>query len=430
MPLINSMIETVTREFHCPLCSTKDLLHRAFSEWTAGNVTSAIRWGDRAVQLSCPAGSGCLRAETAVLWLVSVFVGLRECGPADALIEDAYRRLDEDRDGDLRNSLKLARAYSRYYGGRPQEAVALAKEGLAALEECPESHWLSFGRLVMAAVTFRQGDLRGAIRCEEALREDMLMGHLPWAYGQTLWVYLQLAEAKDGAARAAMLVRQLSTSSAALTELLMSEPAAAAWLVRLALKRGHREAAETVATAAHELAERAPEFPSLRAAARHARGLLHTDTADLSHAAKHHHDGWARASALEDLAVLHTARGQSGPSVAGHLERALEAYGAVESARDYARVKQRLRGAGRIPQTPRCGEGENDVQQPTDALGLTEGEHKVATLVAQGFTNTQVANQLFLSKHTVAFHLRKIFKKLDLESRAELMRMWSLRTAA
>jgi DNA-binding CsgD family transcriptional regulator len=51
---------------------------------------------------------------------------------------------------------------------------------------------------------------------------------------------------------------------------------------------------------------------------------------------------------------------------------------------------------------------------------LTSGECDVAILVAQGLTNGQTAERLFLSKHTVDYHLRQIFTKLDMRSRLEL----------
>jgi DNA-binding CsgD family transcriptional regulator len=43
--------------------------------------------------------------------------------------------------------------------------------------------------------------------------------------------------------------------------------------------------------------------------------------------------------------------------------------------------------------------------------------------VAQGATNRQVAERLFLSPHTVNTHLRHAYTKLDVNSRVELTRL-------
>jgi DNA-binding CsgD family transcriptional regulator len=59
---------------------------------------------------------------------------------------------------------------------------------------------------------------------------------------------------------------------------------------------------------------------------------------------------------------------------------------------------------------------------------LTETERAIASLVGKGMTNRQVANRVCLSPHTVNYHLRRIFRKLDIRSRVELARIMPERT--
>lgn len=52
---------------------------------------------------------------------------------------------------------------------------------------------------------------------------------------------------------------------------------------------------------------------------------------------------------------------------------------------------------------------------------LTEREHAVLRLVADGFTNKEIADQLILSLNTVKSHRLRLYQKLRLHTRAELV---------
>ena len=159
--------------------------------------------------------------------------------------------------------------------------------------------------------------------------------------------------------------------------------------------------------------------PTIAGAAAHTRGLLRSSTDELAVAVEAFERSprpLPRASALEDLgcAVVEDGRRDDGVQ---HLSDALELYVGIGAAWDASRVRGRLRELGvrrRLVQPARPETGWES---------LTESELVVVRRVAQGMTNREVAQELFVSPHTVSMHLRHAFAKLGVKSRVELARL-------
>jgi DNA-binding CsgD family transcriptional regulator len=62
-------------------------------------------------------------------------------------------------------------------------------------------------------------------------------------------------------------------------------------------------------------------------------------------------------------------------------------------------------------------------RDPSTEQQLTPQERQVALLATQGLSNLQIADQLFVSRHTVGYHLHKVYAKLGITSRAEMAQL-------
>jgi DNA-binding CsgD family transcriptional regulator len=94
-----------------------------------------------------------------------------------------------------------------------------------------------------------------------------------------------------------------------------------------------------------------------------------------------------------------------------HLQAALNLFESLHAEPWTARAQSELRATGATARK----------RDPSTFAELTPQELQIALLVAEGHANKAIAAQLFLSPRTVEYHLAKVFAKLSISSRAELM---------
>jgi DNA-binding CsgD family transcriptional regulator len=156
------------------------------------------------------------------------------------------------------------------------------------------------------------------------------------------------------------------------------------------------------------------------AAAAHSRALLAVDPAEaerhFAEALAHHGRSPRRVDAARTHLAFgeHLRRARRRVDARTHLRAALAVFDDLGAAGWAERARTELRASG---ETARRRDAD------TDTSVLTPQELQVATLVARGLPNRDAAAQLFVSPRTIEFHLRNIFGKLGITSRAELARI-------
>jgi DNA-binding NarL/FixJ family response regulator len=72
-------------------------------------------------------------------------------------------------------------------------------------------------------------------------------------------------------------------------------------------------------------------------------------------------------------------------------------------------------------------DGENWTTFNCEPIHLSDREQEIITLIAEGYTNTAIAEQLFLSPHTVNTHRKNIMQKLGVKNTAAIV-MYAVKT--
>jgi DNA-binding CsgD family transcriptional regulator len=296
-------------------------------------------------------------------------------------------------------------------------ALREAEADLRAALDISVEHGLDIGRTWIAAhlieVLVEQGELGSAVEIGEEVRVDeraatrLATNTLLCARGRARYEQGRPAEA----------LADLTTCGRAADQGGVANPAVLPWRSRAALihlRLGHPHTARELAYDELERARSwgAPRAVSvaLRAAARTTTGgqqieLLREATTILNHSAarlEQAHADCDLGAALRRAGHRNDAREP--------LRRALDT--AVHcAARPLAqRARDELIAAGARPRRDRI----------QGRLALTASEMRVASLAADGHTNREIAQALFVTPKTIETHLRHIYRKLGISGRQEL----------
>ncbi len=344
------------------------------------------------------------------LLLATLLSGLREFSEADSVVRRARSGPSSVVTKELMTSVVQARILLQ--AGRIEEAAVEARNALSVAEETGHTALVAPALAVLAMVAIHTGDLPAAIEHVERYRGRVPVDGIMFSRAYYQWADVLVSYVGFGLDKALGLLTDEYPGLVA-SGLFAEEPRAAGWFVRRAVEAGDERLAKAVVDRVERLAEENPAFRAVAAAALHARGLFDGDASLLERAAQQHRDLWARANAAEDLGVLLASSPDRAASVKA-LENALELYREIGASRDSARVLGRLRKLGRRRRAA-------PVRPSSGWSSLDDTERAIANLVAKGQTNRQISTQLFMSPHTVNFHLRKIFRKLGISSRVELV---------
>jgi DNA-binding CsgD family transcriptional regulator len=385
----------------------------AYVDWAEGRLASAIgllrasiERGDRQ-----PRGGNVI----AHLGLIPLLASAGAHAEASAAADVCQRLIESSHQPAWRAGLLALRARKDLMNGDLPGARRDATAALGAGEDLGLRLFDASARLVLGAILVREGDLTQASRDFLALQTEPEPGRAVLGEPVHIMLETRIREMKDGPAAALEVLGRIVVDLPAHRRIFADVPAAASWLVRIALEASRPEEAKAIVAATRWLEATNPGLTALAASARHAESLLTGDPAGLVVAAREHGDPWAKASAEEDLGRSMLATDPNG--AIAHFERALDLYTRIGSHRDAARIRSRLRRRGlrsTSGRRPAAGTGWNS---------LSESEQRVATMVGSGLTNAQTAEHLSLSKHTVDSQLRRIFAKLDVGSRAGVVRL-------
>ncbi|HEV7526827.1 MAG TPA: LuxR C-terminal-related transcriptional regulator [Acidimicrobiia bacterium] len=383
--------------------------------WSEGRVADALGMIRAAVRRSDRADDAERRVHPRLV-LAPMYVAIGELESAREMVEVGRREIERVGDTPWTMTPPIYGARIRLAAGDLEGAEAEAHSGLDMAEELGARFFVPLGVATLAEIALLRGDLREAARLVEGYRGEPAAPAVAFGADLYVWLEARLREAEEQPVVAMEILASVYDAPAAHKRLLIEQPGAAAWLVRVALAVGDVDRAQSVAGVVQQLADDNLPLACVASSAMHATGLLRRDAGALCSAAGNHWSGWARASAAEDAGRVYRDDRQT-DAAREEFTTAISDYDRAGATRDAARVRKLLVAAA----APDKRRARN--HRPVEGWdSLTNGERRVVELVAEGLTNRQAAERASLSRHTVDFHLRQAFRKLNVGSRVELTR--------
>ena len=313
--------------------------------------------------------------------------------------------------------LLYQQAWHANRAGLLSEGYAAACEALSLAREL--DLWLPRiqALLVLAAITARRGSEADCIRYADEVRgpleEAGLAGYRVWLRASLGLLAIGLSDA-DGAAR------ELEPAARGLEDLGIHSRGIVprAELAEIHARGGNADDAAAALAAFDESLE--TQSPVGRATAARARALLASDDEleeRFDEAFAVHEDSddrWALARTRLAFGERLRRAGRR-RDAREQLKLALETFEAQRADTWAERVRAELRASGETLRRRKAWQEEE----------LTPQELQISLHVARGMTNREVGAALFLSHKTIEFHLGRIYRKLKMHSRAELIRRFA-----
>ncbi|MET9907751.1 AAA family ATPase [Streptomyces sp. NPDC006476] len=338
-------------------------------------------------------------------WLASALAA--EMWDDEGWTELATRHVQTARTVGALTELPLAlnsRVVVHTYAGELDAAALLIAESLSVQEAAGSNSFTPYGALTLTAWQGREREAATLVRTslDDAMNRGEGVG-VSVAHGAASVLYNGLGryeEAFDSARQASAHPQDLAVYHWGLTE-----------LVEAAVRSGNREAAEAALAELTRATETAATDWALGVQARSRALLCQEDSAEELY--REAVERLGRTRVKTDLARAHLLYGEW-----------LRRQNRRVDAREQLRVAHTLFsqfGAGAFAERSvreLRAAGESVTRRTGAAPAtLTPQETQIAQLARAGLTNTEIGAQLFLSPHTVEWHLRKVYAKLNITSR-------------